>query len=191
MKNFRILMFAGLWAALPLLSRAQAPAGSQGFDAYAIVRTRNIFDPARNPYSAAYVAPRPRPVERERRSMDSVTLTGVMVNGGKAYAFFFGSRVDDDKVVPVNGEIADARVTKITTTGVEVDQAGKKLSIPVGQSLAFESSEPGGGSAPDDSGAQAAPASPSENPTQTTSPPPGNINDVMRRMMERRQQQLQ
>jgi hypothetical protein len=183
---------------VPAARPAPAPAAPQGFEAFRIVRTRNIFDPLRNPFVAAPVAQRPRYVPQQpRRSMDYVTLTGVMVTGTESRAFFSGSQIEYDKVLPVNGEIAGAKLTKITAGGIEVDRSGKKISVAVGQTVPFDGSAPGvPPAAPVDSGVPApAAAAPGAPPTgdlpQTPNAPPGNISDVMRRMMERRQQQLQ
>jgi hypothetical protein len=178
-------------AALAQLASAQTPATPKGFDAYGIVKTRNIFDPDRNPFVPTFAPPRPRSVERPRRYSDTITLTGVMVNNGKAYAFFFGGQPDDDKVIGVNGVIGGAKVTKITAASAELNQNGKAISVPVGQSVSI-----GDGSiTPASSGAapsySTSEAPPSDSPSQPATPPPGYLNDVMRRMMERRQQQLQ
>jgi len=189
-----IVMLAAICAPMGGVASAQAPAVAKGFDAYGIVRTRNIFDPARSGFSAAIVT-RPRIVAQpSRRSSDFITLTGIMVNGGKAFAFFGGSRPDYDKVLPVNGEIAGAKLTKIAPTGVEVNRNGKTVSIPVGQTMTFDSSTPGAALAPAGNNFNAAPAAAAAPPAgdlpPTSTPLPGNLNEVMRRMMERRAQEL-
>jgi hypothetical protein len=120
-------------------------------------------------------------------------LTGVMVNDGKALAFFSGSRPDYDKVTEVNGEIAGARVTKVTPEGVEVDRAGKNIRVAVGQTVPFDNSAPGA-PPPGAAAVGAAPAAVSPGAgdgSPASSPLPGNLNEVMRRMMERRQKELQ
>jgi len=197
-----LLIVAVLVGILPGLSSAAAPTVATGFEAYAIVKTRNIFDPDRVPVFATYVAPRPRVVyERPRRSNDSLTLTGIMIDGGKEHAFFFGSL--GDRVLGVNGTVANAKVTGITATGVQLDVHGKKLTVPVGQTLSYDSSVPGGSltfaapgefpstdtdSAPSYS---APPPSSDDDSTAPAAPLPGNLNAVMQRMMERRQHELQ
>jgi hypothetical protein len=184
-----MLILATLGAAFPRAASAQAPA--QGFGAYAIVQTRNIFDPNRNPFVPTFAPPPRRRVERPQRYEDSITLTGIMVNGGKAYAFFFGSSYDDDKVLPVNGEIAGAKLTKITPTSVELNRNGKAVTVPIGQTMTFDSSSPGGGFIPGAPVDATAGALPPDNAPPAATPLPGNLNEVMRRMMERRQQELQ
>ncbi len=158
-----------------------------------MVETRNIFDPQRQA-GAADAAPTPQAVEQPpRRAVDYVMLTGVMVNDGKALAFFSGSRPDYDKVTEVNGEIAGARVTKVTPEGVEVDRAGKNIRVAVGQTVPFDNSAPGA-PPPGAAAVGAAPAAVSPGAgdgSPASSPLPGNLNEVMRRMMERRQKELQ
>jgi hypothetical protein len=192
-----IVILAAIWAPLGCVVSAQVPASAKGFDAYSIVRTRNIFDPLRNPFSAVIAVARPRIIAQQpRRTVDFVTLTGIMVNNGKAFAFFSGSRPDYDKVMPANGDIAGAKLTKITPTSVEVNRGGKVIDIPVGQTMTFDSSTPGATLAsPADAASFSAPAAAAVAPPpgtlpQTTTPLPGNLDDVMRRMMERRQQHL-
>jgi type II secretory pathway component PulC len=186
------LILAILSTALPGIASAQAPGVSSGFGAYSIVQTRNIFDPDRIPFVANYAPPRPRRVEQPRRYVDSIALTGIMLNGGKALAFFFGSQMEDDKVLGVNGEIGGAKVTKITPTDVELNKDGKALTLRIGQALSVDSSTPGISLAPASTSVPAdsdtaAPSSQSTSPTTTQ--PPGNLSDVMRRMMERREQE--
>jgi len=171
------------------VSFAQAPAPAQGFDVYRVLGERNIFDPNRLPMVQG--AP-PRVVEQPHKATDYVMLTGVMVNNGKALAFFSGSRPDYDKVTEVNGEIAGAKLTRIAPAGIEVDRAGKKIVVAVGQTVPFDDSAPG--APPTDAVASTA-AAPATTGTGDASPAtpqlPGNLNEVMRRMMERRQHELQ
>jgi hypothetical protein len=203
MRSLRILLIvAVLGGTLPALSRADAPVVAKGFDAYAIVRTRNIFDPNRVPVFATYVAPPPRIVrERPRRSAELITLTGIMIDGGQAHAFFFGS--GGDRVLGVNGAIANAKVAAITASSVDLVQNGKTLTVPVGRTISYDNSTPGGSltlaapgtssgyDAADGSSSQAAAPPPSDDSSQPAAPLPGNLNEVMKRMMERRQKELQ
>jgi hypothetical protein len=190
MKIFRSIAAPALCARLGCLSFAQAPASGQGFEAYHIVETRNIFDPERQPMVAG--AP-PRVIEQPHRATDFIMLTGVMVNDGKALAFFSGSQPDYDKVTPINGEIAGGKVTRIAPGGIEVDRAGRKIVVAVGQTVPFDNSAPAA-PPPDAATVSNAPAA-STTGTADIPPPtpalPGNLSEVMRRMMERRQHELQ
>jgi len=188
-----ILTLAAILAPLGCVSIAQPPA-AQGFDAYGIFATRNIFDPDRRPHTVMAVEPT-RVAEPPPRAVDFVTLTGVMVNNGKALAFFSGSRSDYDKVTEVNGDIAGAKVAKITPSGIQVVRSGRTISVPVGQTVPFDNSAPGAPPASaGDTALDSAPppaAAAAGDAAATPAPLPGNLNEVMRRMMERRQQELQ
>ena len=185
----RILLLPLLACGLPLAALAQPPA--QGFDAYRVIRLRNIFDPDRTGANeaAGQAAATPPPVTAAPppRASDFVALTGVMVTGGKSLAFFSGSRSDYDKVLPVNQEIAGAKIAKITPAGIEVSRAGRTIVVNVGQTVPFDNSAPT--IAP--STANSAPAGP---PDASSGSPSSSSNTaldaIMRRMMERRQQEL-
>jgi hypothetical protein len=177
-----------------------APAALKGFAAYHILQTRNIFDPLRNPFAPAPAPRRQYTAQPPRKSVDLVTLTGIMVNEGKPLAFFSGSRTEDDEVIAVNGDIAGATLTKITPVSVDVNRDGKTLTVQVGQAMAFDptSGDVTLAAAPPPDIETAAPSAaltappPAGNLSESTPTPlPGNLSDVMRRMMERRQQQLQ
>ncbi len=127
-----------------------------------------------------------------------------MVNNGKALAFFTGSRDDYNTVISVNDEIAGAKLTSVSSAGVEVDRDGRKINVNVGQTVPFDNSPPGPAPAPQDdlpsmpslasypaTSAPAANSQPAAAASQAPTPDPAALNDIMRRMMERRQQQLQ
>jgi hypothetical protein len=188
-----LLLLAVLGAPLAGRTSAQPPAAAHGFDAYRIVATRNIFDPDRIP-TETNAPPPSRVTERPATAVDYVTLTGILVNGGKTLAFFSGSRPDYDKVTGVDGDIAGAKISKITPENIEVNRAGRKIVVAVGQTVPFDGSAPG---APPAVPAYAAPAAApagaagADETSPAATPLPGNLNEVMRRMMERRQQELQ
>ena len=185
MKTLRTIVIAALCGPLVCVCFAQVPAPPKGFDAYPMARTRNIFDPTRQPM----VASQPASTVVAPKASDYVALTGIMFSGGNALAFFSGSRPDYDKVLPVNTQIAGAKLTGISPSGIEVERNGKKIVVAVGQSVPFDNSPPGlppGSPGDADSAATPAAASPSLPPSL-----PANLNDVMRRMMERRQHDLQ
>lgn len=191
MKAFRtIVMIAALCAQPVCVSLAQHPSLVKGFDAYPMVRTRNMFDPDRHPMDTAAPAGQATVAPTSPKAADYVALTGILLSGDKALAFFSGSRTDYDEVIPVNTEIAGAKVTKISSSSIEVDRNGKKVVVAVGQTVPFDDSPPG---VPPVSLSDAAPApapppegSPSAAPTL-----PANLTDIIRRMMERRQHELQ
>jgi hypothetical protein len=168
---------------------AAPDAPGQGFDAFRMVRTRNIFDPDRRPIVQASTAPREVRSAPPTRS-DYVALTGTMVTADKALAFFSGSRSEYNKVLSADQSIADVKITKITSDSIDVERAGKKITVAVGQTVPLDGSAPT--AAPIAAPANAAPTSSSGTETAPSSPgaPPADASDVLKRMMEKRQQEL-
>ena len=162
---------------------AEAPAKKQGYDRYPMVRTRNIFDPERQPN-----VPTSAPVSQPAASRaDYVALTGIMVTGDKTLAFFSGSRPEFNKVLSINATIAGASITKITPANIEIARDGKSVTVAVGQTVPLDGSAPSAApaSAPTITGpTTAAPGS------GTPSAPASDKEALLRRMMERRQQEL-
>ena len=113
------LMCAGM---LPLA--ASSAENGKGYEAFKIVRTRNIFDPNRKPVREA--PPRASTPSRPRSS--TFTLTGTMVREGRSLAFFGGSRSEFSKVISVGDSVANYKITAIEPSQVELEHEGKKLS---------------------------------------------------------------
>jgi len=184
-------MLEAAWLAAGAVALAQRTPGSgKGYEAYPMVRTKNIFDPQRYPSSMSAAPVATAPSTPPPKASDFVALTGIMVTGDKALAFFSGSRADYDKVVPVNSDIAGAKVTRITPSNVEVERGGRKIVVAVGQTVPFDGSAPG--VAPTDfvAGAGAASGPGAGEAAPGASNLSDKLSEVMRRMMERRQQQL-
>lgn len=168
-----------------------------GFEAFRMMRTRNMFDPNRRP--ARSETPRTVAPVRENRS-SSLSLTGTMVTEGKALAFFTGTRADYSKVVGVGDTIADGKITAIKSSAVELERAGKVSTLAIGQQFQIdgkpsdsppaESTLPATADAPPVEPGAAAPA-----PAAGTTPaaPPASSTDkseILRRMMERREKEM-
>jgi hypothetical protein len=168
----------------------QVPKSQQGFDGYRMIRLRNIFDPQRSPVAQTSSAPQAPVATPPPKAGDFVVLTGVMFDGGKALAFFSGSRPDYDKVLQVNGDIAGAKLAKITLMGIEVEREGKDTAIAIGQTVPFDNSAPG--LPPASFAADAASPAPAggDSSSQSSTTLPASTDAVMRWMMERRQQEL-
>ena len=192
-------------------AQAQGPAKKMAYSAFPMLQARNIFDPDRSRDLAVVSQTTPRKIRTESappvqaRPSDYVVLTGIMMTEGQTLAFFAGSQPEYNKVIPLNGAIAGATITRITPSSVDVLRNGKQITVAVGQTVPFDDSAPG---APPPLSPQAtpavdpntlsesvpvpSPAAATPNPPSTTSPAPaGDTSDVMRRMMERRQKQLQ
>jgi hypothetical protein len=180
-----------IWIGIAFLGLVQANGQSgerKGYDAFRLVRTRNIFDPNR-------VASRPEPT-RERSSNTprsrGLSLTGTMVTDGKSLAFFGGSRGEGGKVLSVGEKVSDFHVKTITPVQVELEKDGKVTTLLVGRQLAVDGGGGSGGDeapeAPEPEGQPSGKSAPTEG---SPAPAPSNDkNEILRRMMERRQQQM-
>lgn len=164
---------------------------SKGFDAFRLVRTRNVFDPDRRATRVEAPPTRsgPAPVR-----MNSISVTGTMVADGKALVFFSGSLPEYSKVIPVGGMIADFKVTGITSAQVELDRAGKQIVVGVGKQVPLEGSTaaiaPPGSPAPDAPAGAPSPEAAAPAEAKPASPSADEPNEVLRRMMERRQKEM-
>ena len=169
----------------------------KGFDAFRLVKSRNIFDPDRRGMPSS--APSSRPSAPRK---NTINLTGTMVAEGKTLAFFAGSRSEYNKVISIGESIADFKVTGITNAQVELSHAGKTVTVAVGKQVPLEGTAAGivadasldsnsPASSTDDT-TPAEPAADSSTPAETkpADKPADEQNDVLRRMMERRQKEL-
>ena len=186
-------------AALGLLlagnTGAQAAEKVAGFDAFRLMRTKNMFDPNRRP-ARTETASAQRPAPARENKSSSLTLTGTMVTEGKTLAFFTGTRADYSKVLSVGGTIADCKITAIKPTEVEMERGGKPGALAVGHHLQIEGA-PSDVPAEEPAAATPAPGAPPADPAApapagpTTGPAPSNDkSDVLRRMMERREKEM-
>ena len=188
---------AGLAAAIFLAGNAGALAAEKvaGFDAFRLMRTKNMFDPSRRPARTETASARTTAPGRENKS-STLTLTGTMVTDGKVLAFFSGTRADYSKVLSVGGTIADCKITAITATEVEMERGGKPGTLAVGHQLQIDGA-PSDVPAPEPTAAAPAPgAAPADSAAPATGgptagPAPSNDkSDVLRRMMERREKEM-
>lgn len=202
MKSWTTAQLAlGATALLFLLSSpttAQVAASAQGYNAFRLVRTRNIFEPDRQGPPRSDEAPRPQ--STTARS-NFIVLTGTMVTASRTLAFFTGSRPEYAKVIPVGEKIADFTLTSITPAQVELEHAGKRIEVAVGGPIPLEGTSaagvtseplPAGVSPPPGAAAVTTNAQP-PGAAVTTNPAPapaGDKAEVLRRMMERRQKEM-
>jgi hypothetical protein len=184
----RLLLVFALLVSPALLQAADKPAG---YDAFSLVRTRNIFDPNRR---APVKQSEQRPTAPSRPKSVHLSLTGTMVTDGKSLAFFSGSRSEFNKIIGVGEKIGDFTVAAISASQVDLDQSGKPTTLAVGKRLQLEGTE--ADAAEPDTGASNTDApAPSANPSQPTAPasaPPsgGSPSEILKRMMERRAQEM-
>jgi len=184
-------------AALAGRSAPPVPARKAGYEGYALVQTRNIFDPERMP-GVVYTPEVNQPQTTTPVAGDYAALTGTLLTAERTLAFFSGSRPEYNRVISVGGRIAGASLKKIDPNSIEVERAGKCITVAVGQTVPLNSSAvPGQAPAP-----VALPvATPSPYtfnsptvaaPSISAAPTPGTADReaLMRRMMEKRQQEL-
>ncbi len=195
-----LLICAAAWTALcaPLAAVA-APPGRTFESAYALLKTRNIFDPERQPGAAA-----PAQAALPVTQGDFAALTGILVTDEKVLAFFSGSRAEFNAVLGPQGVIAGATITRITPHFIEILRDGKTIPVAVGQTVPLSANAvPAPMPSVDAAAAPSAPippsASPSSQPVTNISAPasaapssPGGVDReaIMRRMMQKRQQDL-
>ncbi len=173
---------------------AATPAG-KGFDAFAMVKMKNIFDPNRKPMRVDSSAETRSSKDRNRPSY--FTLTGTMVAEGRSLAFFSGSRSEFSKVLPVGEMVGGYKVVSITSSQTELEHDGKSLVLEVGKSQTIEgSTDEGPGPAPGGPDGNASASSPSSgSPPDPNSSGPANSaptlpatidkTEILRRLMER------
>jgi len=185
----RIFTAASLLAlsAAVLLAAPSVPSKKQGFENYALLRTRNIFDPDRQPGAVNNAPSASQTPTPPTTRADYAALTGIMITADKALAFFSGSRPEFNAVLATSGTIAGAVVTRITPDSVEVERDGKRIVIAVGQTVPLDAS-----SVPGSAPANISPlsASPTANAASTPAPASVDRETLIRRMMEKRQQEL-
>jgi hypothetical protein len=173
-----------------------APAPKKpGFETYALLRTRNIFDPERQPGATAAATPS---VQAPPGRADFAALTGILATPEKTLAFFSGSRPEYNGVLPVGGTITGAHITRITADTVEIERDGKRTLIAVGQTVPLDATS-APTAAPTTAPATAAPTTTDSAPASTapstspaaSAPAPADRDALIRRMMEKRQKELQ
>ena len=181
------------------------PTGPLTYESFRLLHTRNVFDPDRRP-----VRPANNAASIATSRSDYLALTGTLIDAGKSYAFFSGSRSDFNKVLSVRDKIANATITQITPMNIVVDRGGRSVSVAVGQTVPLDDkSAPG--PAPSNQAevtatsidrppatAEAAPSTDAGGASApAAAPAPGGVRpaatskeEIMRRMMEKRQQDL-
>lgn len=167
---------------------AQVAEPPQGYNAFRFVRTRNIFDPERRGARSDTSAAVPLSQGTTTRS-NFIALTGTMVTDGKTLAFFTGSRPEYSKVISVHDKIADFTITAIAAREVQLELAGKPITVVIGNQVPLQGS----------SAETAIPLSPMPAPdvstapasgSSTTSTSPADKSEILRRMAERREKEF-
>ena len=168
------------------LTQAAEPA--QGYNAFRFVRTRNIFDPERRgPRSDASTG---APVSQGPTTRSNfIALTGTMVTEGKTLAFFTGSRPEYSKVISVHDKIADFTITAIAAREVQLELAGKPITVVIGNQLPLQGSSAETAMPLSPMPAEEASPAPASG-SSTTSTSPTDKTEILRRMAERREKEF-
>lgn len=170
--------------ALTIMGNVQG-ANRETFDSFKVLRNRNIFDPNRVPG-------RSNGSSRDVNDAEVFSLTGILVQGGKSFAFF--SSPKSSKVVPLQGQINGCKVSTISSSKVDLERNDQKISIAVGKQ--FRAPEAGPMEIVDSPDGASSGFSASSNPESPTSistesnSSPAAGNDLIRQMMEKRKREL-
>ena len=188
-----ILGIAGLVAAGRAGSSEAIRAGARSAPdraAFQIIVTRNIFDPARSVAATPVSRPPPAPSPPPAPAQEQIKLTGVLVSGGMALAFFQGTAEEHCGARRVGEAIAGLILTSVSTDRITTTRGDERLEIAVGTGLVRR----GEG----DWEAAAVGALPHVEPTAAAGPAPstvsaapqGGASEALKRMLARRKQEL-
>jgi hypothetical protein len=161
---------------------------SLDYAAFKVIAERNIFDPNRFPHRPG-MSVRPKP-----RSVDSLTLVGIMSYEKGTFAFFDGTSSEYRKALKLTDAIAGYKVTNIAPNGVKLASGTNELELSVGAQLRRE--EGGPWQLGSQTGSYAAtPASTSTNATPITTTTDsdaaagGSKSDILKILMQRREKE--
>ena len=181
-----------VWLLIFAPALTQAAEKAKGYEAFSLVRTRNIFDPNRRPPKKE--SEQPRVVAPSKPRSVHLALTGTMVTEGKSLAFFSGSRSEFNKIISVGDKIGDFKLVAITGAQVDLEQGGKPVVLTVGKRMQLEGTEADAAEPEPAAPTADAPAT-SPDPSKPSAPagsPPtgGSPSDILKRMMERRAKEM-
>jgi hypothetical protein len=194
-KMWLVLMLAlvGGFSAGAQSNGVPGPADYASFSRF--VTERNIFDPNRYARSSP---DRPSYHPTVSRSAPSFTLVGTMNYHKGMFAFFDGNSSDLRKVLyqSDSNSIAGYTVAEITPTGVKLQSADKKKTVPmkiggvmrqVGKD--WQLADPGDPAATTMGDATPA-AGGSRSDTGSAPAPAGAANDILKKLMEQRAKEI-
>ena len=154
------------------------------FSAFKIISDRNIFDPNRSPR-------RTGGPPRRAKTVESVTLVGIMSYGKGDFAFFNGTSSDYKKVLKPSDTIAGYKLASISANSVKLASGEKQVELKIGSQLRRE--EEGEWTLSTQSEPLAT-GSPATSASTAKSAPPAAASDgadseVLKRLMQRREQE--
>ena len=146
------------------------------YSTFKLILERNIFDPNRV-HRGPGSQPRPRTV-------DSLTLVGIMSYEKGTFAFFDGSSSEYKKAVKLSDTIAGHKITRIEPNAVILSAGTNQVELRVGMRLHREEGGDWIVSAQQESYAAA-----SSTPTASSAAPGSADNDVLERLRKKREQE--
>ena len=169
------------------------PERRQGFEAFKLVYSRNIFDPNRLPSSGPARARAPRP-----KKVEGISLVGTLIYGQAAYAFFKGSDAKYQTALSLSNTVAGLTLIAIQPDGVKLRSTSNSVlelgldkqlrrdddgewqlaTSPVSYENTGASSGSGGSTSSRDSISTAGPTS------------GGSADDIIKRLMQKREQEI-
>jgi hypothetical protein len=156
---------------------------SLDYSAFKVIVDRNIFDPARYAHrpGAPVVASKPK-------SVDSVTLVGIMSYEKGTFAFFDGTSSEYKKALKLTDSIAGYKVTNIAPNAVKLTSGTNELELRVGAQLRREEDGPWLLSGQSASYASAH-GSTSTTTTGSGAASGGADSDIIKRLMQKREKE--
>jgi hypothetical protein len=164
---------------------AAAPASpltpTQGYEAFQLILERNIFNPTR--VGRTRVANEEKPPRA-----DEITLVGIVRYDRQAFAVFHSPETSFRKEVAEGGEIADFKVRRIESEGIELLRGEQPLKLAVSQQLRRVEGGDWTAIAPKPPAPDPRSAARSAEPAPVEIP--ANASEVLKRLMKQREQQL-
>jgi len=145
------------------------------YSTFKLILDRNIFDPNRFPRRSGS---QPR-----SKTLDSLTLVGVMSYEKGTFAFFDGSSAEYKKAVKLSDTIAGHKITSIEPNSVKLSAGTNQLELRVGMQLRRDEGGDWSVSAPRETYAA------NSAPTASPAAPSGADNDVLERLRKKREQE--
>ncbi len=177
---------SGVGAADGATTAAATAEAGEGFEAFAGILRRNIFDPERQPARPAAEAT-PAPVATPEPRVDTVNLVGTWITENQRMAFLESPNGALAGIRQEGEAVGDWTIAMIATDRVTLAQGEKKVEWGVGQGLRRSEGEAWQLT---ERTAAAAPATASSATTGTAATAGGGEqSEVLRRLMERRQRE--
>lgn len=154
------------------------------FSAFKIISDRNIFDPNRSPR-------RTGGPPRRAKTVESVTLVGIMSYGKGDFAFFNGSSSEHKKVLKASDTIAGYKLASIGANSVRLAAGEKEVELKIGSQLRREEEGEWTLSAQSEASPDSAVGSSASTakPAEAGAASDGADSEVLKRLMQRREQE--